>query len=69
MADPKNGAPGEKKIRKAREVKPKTFGKVLGDMIDQVDALDPHQRGKLLGALAAQYGSPHAPKGPNDAGM
>jgi hypothetical protein len=50
-----------KKARKQREVKPKTFGRLLGDTIDQLDALDAHRRNKLLSAVNMHYG-------PNDAG-
>lgn len=43
---------------------PKSFGKQLGDLIDQIDSASPENRGKLLAAIRAQY-----PQGPNDAGM
>jgi hypothetical protein len=57
MGDPKNvKLPGsELKTRKPRESKPKTFGKLLGDTIDQLDALEPNQRGKLLAAVQMHY--------------
>jgi hypothetical protein len=53
--NPKNTKIEAPKTRKPRESKPKTFGKLLGDTIDTLDALEPNQRGKLLAAVQMHY--------------
>ena len=55
MSEPAKKTNGEVKTRKPRETKPMTFGKLLGSTIDQLDALDPHQRAKLLAAVGMHY--------------
>lgn len=47
---------GNVKIRKTREVKPQTFGKLLGETIDKLDGMSTDQRIKLLGAITMHYG-------------